>query len=247
MKIRVVIKRQECAGSEPYLQTIPYECDPDESVSMVLDNLNSTTDLRDEKGERVKKIVWESSCGQKKCGACAMLINDVPRLACNSFVRDIVGEAKLLSLKPLSKFSVVADLVVDRSIIHEKMKEMKLWLEKHEEAEEQNLLRYKSAKCLMCGCCLEICPNYAGDGKFSGAAVVPNTFQILKRKDLVAHKKEIAKEYKKVFYERCGVSLSCQTVCPAKVPMEELLVKMNSILFGEMVNGLQTKKEKGVF
>ena len=227
MKIWVKIKRQKSADTIPYIQTIAYECSPAESVSMILENINAAQDLRDESGERIDRIVWESSCGQKKCGACAMLVNHVPRLACNSFVRDVVGEDAILLLEPLSKFPVIADLLTDRSVIQEKMKEMKLWLETHSEAEEQNILCYQSAKCLMCGCCLEICPNYTFGGKFCGAAAVPATYEVLIRPDTRRHKKEVGREYRKNFYERCGVSLACQSICPVKLPMEELLAKTN--------------------
>ena len=28
--------------------------------------------------------------------------------------------------------------------------------------------RYQSARCLMCGCCLEVCPNFSANGTFAG-------------------------------------------------------------------------------
>ena len=63
----------------------------------------------------------------RKCGACAMRINGLPRLACSVFLRDCKGS--VVTLEPLSKFPLVKDLVVDRSVIFEALKRTKLWLE----------------------------------------------------------------------------------------------------------------------
>ena len=39
--------------------------------------------------------------------------------------------------------------------------------------------RYQSARCLMCGCCLEVCPNFSANGTFAGAVAAVNAFRIL--------------------------------------------------------------------
>ena len=116
--------------------------------------------LTDVKGEVAFPIAWECGCEQKKCGACAMVINDVPRLACSAFLGEI-GNNNQIILEPLSKFPIVEDLIVDRSSMFIVLKNLKLWLE-----EEANIsqwsheAQYPSSRCIMCGCCLEICPNY---------------------------------------------------------------------------------------
>lgn len=62
----------------------------------------------------------------KMCGACAMVINGVPRLACSAFLRDIKGDE--LTLEPLSKFPVIDDLIVDRSIIESNLHRARAYL-----------------------------------------------------------------------------------------------------------------------
>lgn len=231
MKVKIRIKRQVNSNSSPYIQNFVFECDGSESVSVLLEKINASNELKDEQNYSVKKINWECSCNQKKCGACAMVINKIPRLACNTFVHDVVGSGGVLSLEPLSKFPVVSDLVVDRSILYENIKTLKLWLEDEtKEAESQNMFRYQAAKCLMCGCCLEVCPNFYESGIFGGGAIVPVTFGVLNYMDLKKHKKEIRKAYLKRFYEGCGGSMACRDICPAGVPLEELLVRTNSLV-----------------
>ena len=50
---------------------------------------------------------------QAVCGGCAMVINGVPALDCSTFADEVKGNE--LILEPLSKFPVVADLIVDHS------------------------------------------------------------------------------------------------------------------------------------
>ena len=97
------------------------------SVATVLKELNSRTPLKDNSGTIVTPISWECSCMVRKCGACAMLINERPRLACSTFLHMLKGST--IILEPLSKFPLVRDLIVDRSNLFENLKKLNLWLE----------------------------------------------------------------------------------------------------------------------
>ena len=115
MEILIEVRRQHSPADAPYYQTIKYQAANDEeNVATVLRNLNATPELRDTEGREVGEIHWQCSCLQKKCGACAMLINGLPRLACDTKLKDC-RENRLLRLEPLKKFPIVRDLMVDRS------------------------------------------------------------------------------------------------------------------------------------
>ena len=124
----MIVKIKRCAGadSESYWQSFEYEGSPEKTVAALLDELNYTDDLFDIHGNPAPRIQWECSCMQKMCGACAMIINGVPALACSVFLRDLKGDE--LVLEPLSKFPVVADLIVDRSIIGENLRRAEMYL-----------------------------------------------------------------------------------------------------------------------
>lgn len=231
MLVYIIINRQKDKNSKGYIQGIRYEGDENLSVASVLEDINSNQNLKDLNHNIVSKIDWECSCNQKKCGACAMVINGIPRLACNSFLRDIVKDDHILRLEPLSKFQIIADLKVDRSILFHNMKVMNLWIEKSGDVikQNQNMLHYQASKCLMCGCCLEVCPNFQPKSKFVGASIVPVTYGLLNQKELDQNASMIKKSYKKYFHSGCGNSLACNSVCPVKLPMEELLVRTNAL------------------
>ena len=220
----VRIKRQATAESAPYWQSFIYDGPSHVTVSAVLDAINYTDDLFDAEGNPAPRIRWECSCMQAMCGGCAMVINGTPALACSTFADEVKG--KELVLEPLSKFSVVADLIVDRSIIYENLNHAKAYLESLAVSEKKHhKQQYSVAKCLKCGLCLEVCPNYHPGGAFFGAVLANESYLITSQSQDRAP--EVAREYKKHFGAGCSKALSCQTVCPAGIETLTSIMRMN--------------------
>ena len=220
----VKIKRQENADSIPYWQTFEYNGDKKATIAAVLDFLNYNDDLNDSAGNPARRIRWECSCLQNICGACAMVINGTPALACNTRLSDFKSE--VLILEPLRKFPVCSDLIVDRSIIYENLKKAQMYIGEYAGADENEYdQQYTVSKCLKCGLCLEVCPNYAKGDNFFGALFANDAYlSYTQTKD---RKKEIKKQYKKYFAAGCSKSLSCASVCPAQIPTLASIAKMN--------------------
>ena len=110
MKINVKIKRQKNSESTPYWQSFVYEGEGKLTVADLLAELNTSEPLLTADGQIAERIIYETSCHEKKCGACAMLINGIPRLACAVFLTSALDKNNTLTLEPLSKFPVVKDL-----------------------------------------------------------------------------------------------------------------------------------------
>ena len=220
----VKIKRQSTPDSASYWQNFQYDGPRHVTVSAVLDALNYTDDLFDAEGNVATRIRWECSCMQAVCGACAMIINGVPALACTTFADEVKGEE--LVLEPLSKFPVVADLIVDRSIIYENLKKAKVYLENNAENNGKHYAQqYSTAKCLKCGLCLEVCPNYHPGGAFFGAVLANEGYlTAIQSND---GKAQIVEKYKEHFGAGCSKALSCQTVCPAGIETITSILRMN--------------------
>ena len=86
--MRVKILRQQTPVSKPYWEIFNYEGPSDNTVAGLLDYLNYHDDITDINGNKTTRIGWECSCLQGMCGGCAMVINEVPSLACETFIKE---------------------------------------------------------------------------------------------------------------------------------------------------------------
>lgn len=230
MNIRFKILRRTGPDSEPYWQSIEYEySDERETVATALTQINRSAGLCDTEGRQVKRIEWECSCMQKRCGACAMRINGRPGLACDSFLKECAVKGVIM-LEPLSKFPCLRDLVVDRSALRKALREMKTWSGSDGVTAPKRLDDvYDASKCLQCGCCLEVCPNYTLENTFAGAAGFVSGFRSAASLD-ADEKKERKTVYDRHVYKGCGKSLACHNICPAGINVERILSRSNALL-----------------
>ena len=74
-----------------------------------------------------------------------------------------------IELRPMTKFPVIRDLMVDRSRIFASLEKIRAWLPVDSyfdmgpglrQSQEQQQLAYLYSKCMSCGCCLEACPQF---------------------------------------------------------------------------------------
>lgn len=222
--MKVKILRQRSPSEAPYWQEFEYEKKPDQTVAGLLDELNHTPGLKDINGEEAFAIHWDCSCLQGMCGACAMVINGQPALACESFLRDIKEDT--LTVEPLKKFPVIRDLTVDRSIIYENLQKANAFIEEYQGSDpKEHDHQYAVGKCLKCGLCLEVCSNYKSGERFYGAAFANDCYLINRRSS--KHKAEIREAYKEHFAAGCSKALSCIDVCPMKIPTLASMAKLN--------------------
>ena len=224
VNMRVNFLRQKLPDSEPYWEAFTYDGPVENSVAGVLDYINYNDDVINEAGERTTRIGWDCSCLQGVCGACAMVINNTPALACETFLKDLKGDT--LEIRPLRKFPVVRDLIVDRSSIHENLEKMNVHIGEYDPSpDEDHDLQYTAAKCLKCGLCLEVCPNYVNGNKFYGALFANDCYLTFARnKEKSA---EIRKAYADHFAGGCSKALSCMDVCPVKIPTIASMARLN--------------------
>ena len=227
MKKLFDILRQDGPELPNYHHVVAYETD-DETVTVAtaLREINQRETLDDVDGNPIEAIRWESSCLQRKCGACAMRINGRPRMACDTRIVELEGQT--VYLEPLGKFPVVADLIVDRRVLFDNLESLGVWLEEPSALKEKRGdIAYEASRCLECGCCLEVCPNFSTQGQFAGmAAMVPLT-RLLADADVV-ERARLAKSYRDGVFAGCGKSLACRNICPAEIEIDKLMARSNA-------------------
>ena len=223
-KLRVRVLRQMSPVSEPYWQEFECERKNDQTIAGMLEALNYLDDLTDVSGKSAPRIKWEQSCLQGMCGGCAMVINNKPALACETFLRDIKKDTVVL--EPLRKFPTIADLVVDRSIIDSFLKKEDAFIEEYKGADPSEYDHmYAAGKCLKCGLCLEVCPNFSDGRSFYGAAFANDCYLIASRSR--TRDRALEGSYRAHFAGGCSRSLSCVEICPMKIPTLSSIAKMN--------------------
>ena len=225
MKYVLTISRYKREEKKEYFEDFIFDTDNEnETVITALKKINSQEIIINAKNEVTTKIEFECACIQKKCGACAMVINGIPKLACDAKLKDY---KKNILIEPLKKFNRIADLIVDREILYENLKTLKLWLEKDSNIlDKRRELNYKASECLLCGICLEVCPNFYLGSNFFGMPSIILTTRLLTELDK-EDRKIISKLYSKHCFEGCGKSLACKNRCPKKIETDKMLVNGN--------------------
>jgi len=227
--MKVIILRQRDRDSESYTQEFEYSGEMHISIINLLENLNKEIN---EQGQTPisYQICYESSCQQGLCGACAMVVNGKPVLACQAFCDEVVDKNDTIDIRPLSKFPVIQDLNVDRKEIFESMEQAQLWMEDKSKLSEKRLeSQYLASLCLMCGCCLEACPNYVTGDIFKGMPVALSALNLISQSTNGKHKDEMKENYKEHVFNGCSKSMSCEKVCPMKIPTVTLMSQANRL------------------
>lgn len=207
----------------PKFESFTVACTKESSVSRLLELINMT--IKD-------PIEWECSCNQNMCGACAMIINGRPRLACATFVRDIGYN---ITLEPLSKFPLIKDLKVDRSNIYRILQKVEAYPSgKAKVNTADNERQYLASSCLMCGCCMEVCPDYTGKDEFGSALVMNSLYRTISQEPDIKRKRELLKHYKKQQFIHCTKALSCADVCPLDLPQASMMSRLNHEMLKNM-------------
>jgi succinate dehydrogenase / fumarate reductase iron-sulfur subunit len=124
-----------------------------------------------EEGKKTTPVAWDCNCLEEVCGACTMLVNGQTRQACSTLVDRILADQRdEIELRPMSKFPVLRDLVVDRGRMFRALEKITGWIPVDDysdrgpgprESPAAQQVRYPLSECMTCGCCLEACPQYA--------------------------------------------------------------------------------------
>jgi succinate dehydrogenase / fumarate reductase, iron-sulfur subunit len=166
--VRARVLRQDVAGGESYWERfeVPYE--PNMNVISVLQKI--AAQARSQDGRKVAPVAWDCNCLEEVCGSCTMLINGRTRMACSALVDRLAAEeGDEIELRPMSKFPVVRDLVVDRRRLFRALEKVEAWVPVEGSYDlgpgprispEEQEDAYPLSECMSCGCCLEACPQY---------------------------------------------------------------------------------------
>ena len=244
--IKVSVKRQSSPTVKAVTEMfeIPYR--PNMNITSLLGEiaLNPTT----VSGTETTPIAYDANCLEEICGSCAMLINGKAMMACSTLVDRLTQP---ITLAPLSKFPVVRDLAVDRSVLFENLKRVKAWVpidgtydlgpapRQFPQIQEE---RYPLSNCISCTICMEVCPQFNDVTGFVGAATIAQTKlfnmdpagSVLKADRLRALAGDGG-------VQECSFAQNCVQACPKQLPLTEAISDMGRDVFIQQVKDFFTR------
>jgi succinate dehydrogenase / fumarate reductase, iron-sulfur subunit len=222
--IHLKIKRQATPDSKSFWEEFSLPWKAGMNITSCFMEIAANPVTKD--GKATTPVSYDSSCLEEICGSCAMLINGKARMACSALVDQL---DQPIRIEPFSKFPVIRDLQVDRSVLFENLKAVKAWVpvdgsydlgpgprmlpEEQEEA-------YPLSRCISCCCCMEACPQFNESTGFVGAATIAQarlfnlhpTGKSLKTERLHALMGDGG-------IQECGYAQNCVEVCPKDIPL----------------------------
>jgi succinate dehydrogenase / fumarate reductase iron-sulfur subunit len=155
-----------------------------------------------------------------------MLINGRARMACSALIDKL---DQPITLEALSKFPVIRDLAVDRSVLFENLKRVKAWIpidgtydlgsgprmSQHDQEQA-----YPYSRCISCCCCMEVCPQFNETTGFVGAATIGQVrlFNTHPTGKMQKHERLQALMGDGGIHE-CGYAQNCVEICPKEIPL----------------------------
>lgn len=166
-------------------------------------------------------LMLRHSCHHASCGSCGVLIQGFEKLACVTPAFS-AGRRGVLYLEPLHNFPIVADLVVDMSLLAQKLERIKAQVVTQTEGTQ----RFES--CIECGLCISACPISATNENYLGPAVLAaarNNIDLLEVRQQVESLDGIW---------RCHGVFECTEVCPAGVEPAASIIYLRKELLTSM-------------
>ena len=211
------------SNSVPHTDT--FYLDETESMTLYI----ALSQIREEQDPSLQ---FDFCCRAGICGACAMMINGRPDLACKTLTKELPEE---ITLMPLPVFKLIGDLSVDTGTWFRDMNEkVESWVHTDktfdptaEEEKMDNVLAeeiYELDRCIECGCCVGACGTANMRQDFMGAAALNR----IARFTLDPRDQRTEKEYFEVVGTDEGIFgcmglLGCEDVCPKDLPLQDQL------------------------
>ena len=219
------IRRQANPDAPAVWERFELEQRPGMNVTSALMEIAANPVTADDKP--TTPVTYDSNCLEEICGSCSMRINGKARMACSALIENLDEPIKL---EPLSKFPLVRDLQVDRSVLFENLKKVKAWIPIDgtydlgpgpKQLPQDQEVNYPLSNCISCTCCMEVCPQFNESTGYVGAATIAQvklfnnhpTGKVLKAERLRALTGDGG-------IQECGYALNCVEACPKKLPLD---------------------------
>ncbi len=206
------------------------------------------------KEEEDSTLAMRYSCRMGVCGSCGMVINGMPRLACQTQVGAIATEGNpVVTVEPLYNHPPIRDLFTDFTGFFEKHKSVKPYIIRKDPQEvetgdhEFQMLPedldeiYQFTLCISCGLCYSACPVAASDPLYLGPQALAYAWRYVRDVRDEGYEERLKIVDTEHGCHRCHFAASCTAVCPKLVDPAMAIQKLRSTLFKKKL-GMWKKK-----
>jgi len=208
------VRRQDSPGSSPYWEEFELPYKPHHNIISMLMEI------------RLGPV--------NRQGRRTSLVNGRVRQACSALAQNL---PRITTLEPMSKFPVVRDLWVDRSLMFDYLKRVKSWIPIDGTYDlgpgprispDVQQFAYVFSRCMTCGCCLEACPQVNNHSKYMGPQVVGQAFLMGQHPTGAMNQDERLEALMGIGgLTDCGNSQNCDKVCPKGIPLTYAIASLN--------------------
>lgn len=196
------------------------------------------------KEEKDGTLTFRRSCAHGICGSCAMKINGINRLACQTLLNEMKST---IVVEPLPGFKVIKDLVVDLNPFFESIEKIIPFLvndepagerERKQSSEEHHKI-LESVTCILCASCTSSCPSFWADKQYLGPSALLKAFRFINdSRDRAAEKRfDVINKANGLW--RCHTVFNCTEVCPKQINVAKHIVQLKQMA---VKRGLGIKK-----
>lgn len=246
--VRFIVKRQPTPEAQPHWEEFDLRWRP--GMNVIIGLMDIALHPVDRLGNPTTPIAYDSNCLEEVCGSCAMLVNGHAAMACTSLLRE---QDETVHLAPLSRFPVIRDLAVDRSVLFENLKAVKAWVPidgtydlgpgPRISVEEQEQA-YPMSRCISCCLCMEVCPEFDKSTNYVGAAII-NQVRLFNLHPVGAHLKHDRLEAMMADggVHDCSYAQNCVQICPKSIPLTTSISIVNGQTMRQAIGDFFHKPE----
>jgi fumarate reductase iron-sulfur subunit len=211
-----VLRYRPAEDDRPFFVSYRLPFTDDMSVLQALQAIKDTLDAT---------LSYRWSCRMAVCGSCGMMINGEPKLACSTFLRDLLPGP--VTVEPLQNFPIERDLVVTVEDFVKKIesiypyvipKQPRTVTEGEYLQTPAQLAAYENfSDCINCMLCYAACPQFGANPDFIG----PGAMALLQRYN--ADSRDGAQQLRMDLIHgengvwSCTAVGECSEVCPKQV------------------------------
>ncbi len=181
-------------------------------------------------------------CRAGICGACGMVINGKPKLACKTLTSEF--ESGKIELLPLPTFELIKDLSVDTGSWMNKMSiRVNSWIVSNEKVDISKIEQpiepevaeevFELDRCIECGLCVASCSTAIMKKDFVGAIGLNR----IARFSIDPHDQRTDEDFYEIIGDDEGIFgcmslLACEDHCPKNLPLQSKIAYMRRKMVG---------------